>query len=57
MDDSPDGAGGGPSVAPVVLAVAVLAVALAMIAAGGGLLRPLTAPKSAVVMAPSHPQG
>ena len=55
MDDSPHG-GGSPSIAPILVAVAVLMVAVVMIAAGGGLQRPLTAPQSAVAMAPSHPR-
>lgn len=50
--------GGGSSIGPVIVAVAVVVVALAMILAGGGLRRPLTAPHSAVAMASSHsPQG
>ena len=54
MDDSPYS--GGRSVASVFVAVVVLMVALAMIMAGGGFLRPLTASKSAVAMAPGHPR-
>ena len=53
MDNSPDS--GGRSVASVFVAVMVLTIALAMIVAGGGM-RPLTAPKSAVAMAPGHPR-
>jgi len=53
MDNSPGS--GGRSVTSVLVAVVVLTIALAMVVAGGGL-RPLTAPKSAVAMAPGHPR-
>ena len=54
MNVSPQNGGGQPTIASVIFTVAVVAIMLAMVAAGGGVLRPLTSHTTVVASTPGH---